>query len=106
MVQEKKQQEKDIVKNKIPSRGRVFEGEVIRKFHKRIVIELERTVYVPKYERFYKKRTRLHARLPDNLSVEIGDYIKIRECRPLSKLIHFIVIGKVKSSSISKEIKK
>jgi ribosomal protein S17 len=28
--------------------------------------------------------------------IEIGDYIKIQECRPLSKIIHFVVIGKIK----------
>jgi ribosomal protein S17 len=81
----------------ISSRGRNFEGFVVKKFPKRIVLEFERTVYVQKYERFYKKKTRLHARLPDSMADEInvGDYIQIRECRPLSKIIHFMVIGKV-----------
>ncbi len=81
----------------LPSRGRTFEGFVTKKFPKRIVIEFERTVFLQKYERFSKKKTRLHARLPDSMANEInvGDYIQIRECRPLSKIIHFIVIGKV-----------
>ncbi|GBE20458.1 MAG TPA: 30S ribosomal protein S17 [Candidatus Pacearchaeota archaeon] len=78
-------------------RGRVFEGKVIKKFHKRIVIEFERMVYVRKYERYSKSRTKIHARLPDCMEdqVNIGDLIKVQECRPLSKIIHFIVIGKV-----------
>ena len=84
----------------ISTRGRTFEGFVTKKFHKRVVVEFERTVFVQKYERFYKKKTRLHARLPDSLAgdINVGDYIKVKECRPLSKIIHFIVLGKVEKS--------
>ncbi len=78
-------------------RGRSFKGTVIKKFPKRVVIEFDRTIYIKKYERYSKRKTRLHARLPDTLSkeVEIGDYIEIQECRPLSKIIHFIVVKKI-----------
>ena len=75
----------------VGTRGREFQGYVIKKFPKRVVISFERTIYVPKYERFLKDKTRLHARLPDGIDAQIGDYIKVRECRPLSKIIHFIV---------------
>ena len=103
MAKEEKKAKKEtanLVSTSTPSlatRGRTFEGFVTKKFHKRVVVEFERTVFVQKYERFYKKKTRLHARLPDSMAADInvGDYIKIRECRPLSKIIHFIVIGKV-----------
>ena len=82
-------------------RGRVFAGTVIAKFPKRIAIELERTVYLKKYERYAKSKTKLHARLPDCLAAEIniGDYVEIRECRPLSKIISFVVVRKIKSKS-------
>lgn len=81
------------------ARGRTFEGTVIKKFPKRLVIEFERTIYIRKYERYAKSKTRLHARLPDCLagSIEIGDYIQIKECRPLSKIISFVVIKKIRS---------
>jgi len=81
-------------------RGRVFEGKVIKKFHKRVVIEFERMTYVRKYERYAKSKTKLHARLPICMEKEIdlGDLIKIQECRPLSKIIHFVVIKKIKSA--------
>ncbi len=78
-------------------RGRIFKGHVIKKFPTRAVIEFERIVYVPKYERYYKKKTKLHARIPENMDVNIGDFIKVQECRPLSKIIHFIVTEKLKS---------
>ena len=81
-------------------RGRTFRGIVIKKFSTRDSIELERTIYVKKYERYAKKQTKLHARLPEELSkeIQIGDYIEIKECRPLSKIIHFIVVKKLKGT--------
>ncbi len=75
----------------VGTRGRTFQGYVIKKFPGRAVIESERTVRVPKYERFALKKTKFHARIPDNMKVEEGDYVKIQECRPLSKIIKFIV---------------
>lgn len=78
-------------------RGRTFKGTVIKKFPTRVSIEFERTVYVKKYERYAKKRTKLHAKLPECLveEINVGDYIEIKECRPLSKIINFVVIGKI-----------
>lgn len=83
----------------LKSRGRSFDGYVIRKFPRRICIEFERIIYVRKYERYMKKKTIIHARLPDCLKdeIKIGDYIEVRECRPLSKIIHFVVIKKIRS---------
>ena len=88
----------------VQSRGRTFEGFVTKKFSRRVVVEFERTVYVRKYERFYRKKTRLHARLPLAMEsqINVGDYIQVQECRPLSKIIHFIVIKKLVSSEAKK----
>ena len=78
-------------------RGRTFKGKVIRKFPKRVCIEFERTIYIKKYERYSKRKTKLHARLPECMAhdIDIGDYIEIKECRPISKIIHFIVVKKI-----------
>lgn len=88
-----------------PTRGRIFEGTVTKKFPTRVVIEFERTLYVQKYQRFYKKKTRLHARIPSSLNISVGDYVRIRECRPLSKIINFIVIEKIRSAEAKQEKK-
>ena len=79
------------------TRGRSFKGKVIKKFPKRVVIEFERTIYIKKYERYAKRKTKLHARLPECMfnKINIGDYIEIKECRPISKIVHFIVINKI-----------
>ena len=81
----------------ISLRGRTFRGKVISKFPRRIAIEFERTLFIKKYERYSKKKTKLHARLPNCMenTINIGDYIEIKECRPISKIIHFIVVKKI-----------
>ena len=101
----KKAEVAELIGNKIGSRGRLFEGIVIRKFPKRITIEFERMIYLTKYERYAKSRTKIHARLPENMEkdIEIGDLVQVQECRPLSKIIHFIVTKKIKSA---KELEK
>ena len=76
----------------VGTRGRTFEGTVMKIFGRRAVIEFDRTVKVAKYERFMRKKTRIHSRIPDDMEVSIGDYVKVRECRPLSKMIHSVVI--------------
>ncbi len=48
---------KEIVKTLgISTRGRIFKGIVTRKFNKRVAIEFDRTVKIPKFERFMKKK--------------------------------------------------
>ncbi len=85
----------------ISLRGRTFSGTVIKKFPKRIVIEFERTIYIKKYERYSKRKTKLHARVPDCMAkdINLGDYVEIKECRPISKIIHFVVTGKADKES-------
>ena len=90
---------------KISLRGRSFKGKVISKFPKRVCIEFDRTIYIKKYERYSKRKTKLHARLPDCMAEEIniGDYIEIKECRPVSKIIHFIVTRKISKQEVGGE---
>ena len=110
--QEKKMKEKEVaitagarcndirchVHGKLKIRGKTFEGAVTKKFPKRITIEFERMIYVKKYERYARFKTKIHARLPDCMKdqINVGDYIKVQECRPLSKIIHFAVIKKIR----------
>ena len=85
-----------------PSRGTIFQGFVTKKFPRRVVIEFERTVFISKYERFSRKTSILHARLPAELEskINVGYYIKIQQFRPLSKIIHFIVIEKIRDADV------
>jgi len=86
---------------RVGTRGRVFEGIVTKKFPRRIVIEFERMIYVRKYERYARLKTKIHARVPGIMEseVKVGDLIRVHECRPLSKIIHFVVVKKIKDAS-------
>jgi small subunit ribosomal protein S17 len=85
---------------KLRLRGKVFEGEVIRKTSGRVVVQFERMIKVQKYERYEKRRTKVHARLSDCMkdNVFVGDRIQISETRPISKMIHFVVSGVIRKS--------
>ena len=90
--------EKEKLAGAVKSRGKTFEGRVIKKFSKRVVIEFERSIYVRKYERYAKSKTKIHARVLESMEdlIHVGDLIKVQECRPLSKIIHFVVVQKIK----------
>lgn len=90
------------------ARGRIFKGVVVSKLPRRVAIEFERMTYFRKFERYAKMKTKIHARLPKCMEkdIEKGDLIRIQECRPLSKIIHFVVIGKIKSSEEENKEKK
>ncbi|MEM4181674.1 MAG: 30S ribosomal protein S17 [Candidatus Pacearchaeota archaeon] len=98
-TKEKKEENKENNDSKliVSLRGRAFKGEVIKKFDGRVVIFFERFFFVPKYERYEKRKTVIHARLPNELKdIEIGDIVEVKECRPLSKMIHFVVTKKIR----------
>jgi small subunit ribosomal protein S17 len=75
-------------------RGRYFEGYVENIVGRRIVVRWERIRYLPKYERYYKTFSRIHAYLPPCVEVKKGDLVRIGECRPLSTIMHFVVVPK------------
>ena len=83
---------------KLKVRGKLFEGTVKKIVQNRAVVEFERLIYYRKYERYAKAKTRLHAYIPECLRKEINvsDKVVVGECRPLSKIIHFVVLKKLK----------
>ena len=87
---------------KLKMRGRTFQGNVIRKLHGRVTIQFERMLKLPKYERYEKRKTKIHARLPDCMKddVDEGDLIQIAETRPISKMIHFVVSKVVRKMEV------
>ena len=86
-----KKEETTLVRTIEATKGRTFQGTVTKVFPTRVVLVLERIVKDQKYERYYKKKIKLHARIPKDLDIAVGDLIKVRETRPLSKIIHFAV---------------
>ncbi|OQW93812.1 MAG: 30S ribosomal protein S17 [Beggiatoa sp. IS2] len=64
---------------------RTLTGRVVsNKMQKTITVLIERTVKHPKYGKYIKRSTKLHAHDEDNLCQE-GDVVMLEQCRPLSK---------------------
>jgi small subunit ribosomal protein S17 len=77
-------------------RGRVLEGSVVSaKMDKTVVVRRDYLHYVPKYKRYERRHGHVPAHSPPCLEVKEGDRVKIAECRPLSKTVSFVVVGKM-----------
>lgn len=80
---------------RLPVRGQIFEGTVISDaMDKSAVIRRERLVFVPKYERFMKRTSRMSVHSPPCIAAKAGDQVTVMECRPLSKTIAFTIVSK------------
>jgi small subunit ribosomal protein S17 len=65
---------------------RTLQGVVVSdKSEQTVVVSVERRVMHPLYKKFIRKSKRFHAHDPENKH-KIGDKVRIRECRPISKL--------------------
>lgn len=80
-------------------RGKILEGLVVNlKMKKTATVLHEYIVYVRKYERYERRRKKIHAHLPPCIDVKVGDRVIMGECRPLAKTVAFVVLGKPTSS--------
>ena len=72
-------------------RGKLFEGIVINaKAKGTAVIQKESPIYFTKIKRFGRSKNKIHAHVPSNLTVQVGDYVVAAECRPVSKSVSFV----------------
>ena len=64
---------------------RVVTGRVTsNKMQKSITVLVERTIKHPRYGKYIKRSTKLHAHDAENVC-QPGDIVEITQCRPLSK---------------------
>ena len=77
----------------LPVRGQILEGIVTSdKAERTITVERSFYKFIRKYERYEKRKSKINVHKPDCIQVNIGDAVKIAECRPLSKTKHFVVV--------------
>jgi len=75
--------------------GKIFIGEVVSdKMTNTIVLSMEYKSRHPMYKKIVKKNKKIYAE--NNLSAKIGDIVKVRETRPLSKLKRFTTLEIIK----------
>jgi small subunit ribosomal protein S17 len=69
-----------------------MDGTVVSdKMDKTIVVRVERRVMHPLYKKFIS-RAKKYAVHDENNTCKIGDQVRIRECRPLSKRKHWEIV--------------
>ncbi|MEK6909684.1 MAG: 30S ribosomal protein S17 [Candidatus Aenigmatarchaeota archaeon] len=77
-------------------RGNILQGKVVStKARKTAIIKREFLHYLPKYERYERRHSKITAYNPECIAAKEGDVVTIAECRPLSKTKHFVVVEKV-----------
>ena len=80
----------------ISLRGRTFKGKIVStKAHKSAIVEWGRLIFVPKYERYSKGKTRIQVHNPKCMNIQENDKVEIEECRPLSKTKRFVITKKL-----------
>lgn len=73
-------------------KAKIKEGVVVsNKMQKTLTVEVERTIPHPKYRKVIRLGKKYYAH-NENPDVKIGQRVKIRETRPLSKLKRWVVI--------------
>lgn len=79
-------------------RGRVLEGVVISaKMDKTVVVERDYLLYIRKFKRYERRRSRISSHNPPCIDVKEGDRVIIAESRPISKTVGFVVVEKVEA---------
>jgi small subunit ribosomal protein S17 len=77
-------------------RGRIFRGSVIQsRGLETAVVMWNRYSYVPKYERYERRKTKIAAHNPACIAAKTGDIVRIGECRPVSKSKSFVIFEKI-----------
>jgi small subunit ribosomal protein S17 len=76
-------------------KGHILEGVVVKAaMQDTVTVMVSRYVKHPKYKKFQRKSKKYLVHNPGN-SVQVGDTVTIRETRPISKLKHFVIEGRV-----------
>ena len=66
-------------------------GKVVSTYQKTVVVRVVRDLPHPLYLKRIKKSTKLYAH-DENMKAKVGDSVRIRETRPLSKLKNWVVV--------------
>jgi small subunit ribosomal protein S17 len=77
-------------------RGRSFTGTVLStKMQRTAIVQWGFKRLLPKFERYEKRKSKVKVHNPDCLKIKKGDIVEIKECKPLSKAKHFVIIKKL-----------
>jgi small subunit ribosomal protein S17 len=87
-------------------RGKLLTGTVASdKMSKTVIVSWDRRVYVPKFERYEKRRSKVSAHNPECIDAKKGDIVLIAETRPLSKTKNFAIVEVIGKESTREVLK-
>ena len=79
-------------------RGRIFKGVIVSdKSKDTVVVQWDYFNFIPKYERYQRKNTKILVHNPSCIGAKKGDIVTIAECRPISKKKSFVIVEKGES---------
>ncbi len=85
------------IHGKIKTRGSIFEGVIVSdKDAHTVVVSRDRITYLKKYERYFRKHSRIASHNPKCINAHKGDVVRIEETRRLSKTKTFVVTAIIK----------
>lgn len=98
MVKEEKCEDVNCpIHGSLKTRGRNFKGFIVSaKAQKTAIVEWVRVRKILKYDRYEKRKTRIQVHNPSCINAKEGDYVKVKECRPLSKTKKFVIVSLAK----------
>jgi small subunit ribosomal protein S17 len=85
-------------------RGRTMTGTVVSaKGRKTVIVERPRMIYIFKYKRYAKAKSRIPAHNPPCINAKEGDIVRIGECRKISRTKAWTVLEIVEKARELKE---
>jgi len=80
----------------LPVRGRVLKCRVVStKGYLSAIVERSFHHYVPKYQRYERRKSRIMVHSPPCIPAREGDTVVVAETRPLSKTKHFVIVSRL-----------
>ena len=71
----------------IKVRGIILEGTVVSTKPKNTaIIQREYLKFIPKYERYERRRSKINAHVPEGMEIKVGDKIEVRPSRKKSPI--------------------
>lgn len=84
---------KCFIHGNVKVRGQVLTGVVVStKAKKTAIVERPRMIYITKYKRYARTKSRYAAHNPPCINAKVGDTVKIGECRKLSRTKSWMII--------------
>lgn len=103
-----KSPEKDCSDSKCPFHGEItvkkelITGKIVKKdISRSATIEWNRSIYVPKYERYEFRKSRVRVHNPACIDAQIGEKVIAARTRPLSKNKNHIILSVVEAGKVA-----